>query len=426
MPRVPRASALREPKVDVVHGDARSTDLPDRHFHACITSPPYFGLREYGDDDREIGDEPTPEEYVAAMVEVGREVRRVLRDDGVWMLNLGDSFVGSRAGSAGVSDDVAATRDGRQTRGKTREVGGLRSKSLIGVPWRVVFALQADGWILRAACPWLKANAMPESVRDRPAVSHEYVFMLVKERFYFWDADAVRFPQTEISRRRATRADRRAKEGRIDAYKGKPPEGIHGERDIDKGRGLRTIDMFDAGIDTLADIVEARENGGLLLAPDGDPMACIAHLVPSKLAHFAMFPPRLIAPLIKASTSERGCCPGCGAPWARSKERVASGSRREVDREFPGKPQASGDASWSPVVYRDLGFRPSCSCPSASPVPCRVLDPFGGSGTTAQVARELGRDCTLVELMEKNLAVIDQRLAERLDPETMKPRKRSR
>lgn len=439
MPRVPRAPALREPKIDVVHGDARSTGLPDKHFHACVTSPPYFGLREYGDDDREIGDEPTPEEYVAAIVDVGREVRRVLRDDAVWMLNLGDSFVGSRAGPAGVSADVAAARDGRQTRGTMREVGGLRPKSLIGVPWRVAFALQADGWILRAAIPWIKANPMPESVRDRPTVAHEYVFMLVKQPRYFWDPDVVRQTQTAISEARATRADHRTKEGRVDAYMGKPPAGIHAERDTSVGRNIRTSDFFGAGLDTIEDFAEhvarIREEGGLMLSPDGNPLAFMVNPVPNKLAHFAMWPPRLVAPMIKAATSERGCCPICGVPLVRTVE------TREVADRYPTydskkRPYGNGlfgrakrAAGGSTLVLHeriDRGFHPSCSCPPAAPVPCRVLDPFGGSGTTAQVARELGRDCTLVELMEKNLAVIDQRLAERLDPETMKPRKRPR
>jgi len=140
--------------------------LPDASVHCCVTSPPYWGLRDYGHDGQ-IGLEKTPDAYVARMVEVFREVRRVLRDDGTLWLNLGDSYAGSTM------------------------TANLKQKDLVGVPWRVAFALQADGWWLRQDIIWHKPNPMPESVRDRCTKAHEYVFLLTKSERYFYDAEAV-------------------------------------------------------------------------------------------------------------------------------------------------------------------------------------------------------------------------------------------
>jgi len=157
--------------------------------HCCVTSPPYWGLRDYGNDGQ-IGLEDTPEAYVARLVDVFREVRRVLRDDGSVWLNLGDSYASNPAsGGAGQQDggDHQRTPD----RGYQRPQN-LKPKDLVGIPWRVAFALQADGWYLRSDIIWHEPNPMPESVTDRPTKAHEYVFLLTKSARYFWDADAVR------------------------------------------------------------------------------------------------------------------------------------------------------------------------------------------------------------------------------------------
>lgn len=188
----------------ILTGDALATlrTLPDESVQSCVTSPPYWGLRDYGHDDQ-MGLESTPEEYVAGMVAVFREVRRVLRDDGCLLLNAGDSYVGSRSGNQGESGQmanrsVAAARC--RVRCETRDVEGLKPKDLVGIPWMLAFALRADGWWLRSDIIWHKPNPMPESVRDRPTKSHEYVFLLTKSARYFWDAKAISEAATHAGR----------------------------------------------------------------------------------------------------------------------------------------------------------------------------------------------------------------------------------
>ena len=180
-------------------GDCRETlaTRPAKSVHCCITSPPYFGLRSYldaahPDKAQEIGTEQTPAAYVAELVSVFREVRRVLRDDGTVWLNLGDSYAGSNQTGGTDSKEGSAKRAGRMFHAP--RASSLPAKNLIGIPWRVAFALQDDGWILRSDIIWAKPNPMPESVTDRPTKAHEYVFLLTKSERYFYDADAIREP----------------------------------------------------------------------------------------------------------------------------------------------------------------------------------------------------------------------------------------
>ena len=177
--------------------------LPDASVHCCVTSPPYWGLRDYGHDGQ-IGLESTPEAYVARMVEVFREVRRVLREDGTLWLNLGDSYnnAGSSKNGTGLDGKQrgGATGAGGECGYKKRDLrhalkgSGVKHKDLCGIPWRVAFALQADGWWLRQDIIWHKPNPMPESVRDRCTKAHEYVFLLTKSERYYYDNDAIREP----------------------------------------------------------------------------------------------------------------------------------------------------------------------------------------------------------------------------------------
>ena len=171
--------------------------LPAGSVQTCVTSPPYFGLRDYGHDGQ-IGLEPTPDEFVASLVTVFREVRRVLRDDGTLWLNLGDSY----ARTGGTDRKVPETARVGSTRNTMTQMGdrtskapsGLKDKDLIGVPWRVAFALQADGWYLRQDIIWHKPNPMPESVRDRCTKAHEYIFLLSKSPRYYFDSEAIKEP----------------------------------------------------------------------------------------------------------------------------------------------------------------------------------------------------------------------------------------
>jgi DNA modification methylase len=177
-------------------GDCREIlqTLPEQSIHCCVTSPPYFGLRDYGMTEQ-IGLEPTPEQFVAELVAVFREVRRVLRDDGTCWVNLGDSYNAynaNRGASTSISDGSAGRDHPQHSRGLTTTT--LKNKDLIGIPWRVAFALQADGWYLRQDIIWHKPNPMPESVTDRCTKAHEYVFLLSKSARYWYDAEAIKEP----------------------------------------------------------------------------------------------------------------------------------------------------------------------------------------------------------------------------------------
>ena len=188
--------------IDIIVGDSRDVllMLPDQSVHCIVTSPPYFGLRDYGMADQ-MGLEETPDAFVAGMVGVFREARRVLRDDGTLWLNLGDSYAGG-GNYRGVNSEASLSpkqRSNGGARGVSQLLGakntpGLKPKDLIGIPWRVAFALQADGWYLRQDIIWHKPNPMPESVRDRCTKAHEYIFLLSKSPTYYYDMDAIAEP----------------------------------------------------------------------------------------------------------------------------------------------------------------------------------------------------------------------------------------
>jgi DNA modification methylase len=197
----------------ILTGDVREMlkTLPDQSVQTCVTSPPYWGLRDYGVSGQ-LGLESTPEAYVAAMVGVFREVRRVLKDDGTAWLNLGDSYAGSGKGGNPEAGKQSTNRGSQAVgvlygTGRTaREAAvtnvsrltfpdqGIKQKDLVGIPWMVAFALRADGWYLRSDIIWSKPNPMPESVTDRPTKAHEYIFLLSKSRSYYYDADAIAEP----------------------------------------------------------------------------------------------------------------------------------------------------------------------------------------------------------------------------------------
>jgi DNA modification methylase len=202
--------------VDILNGDCRAIlkTLPSQSVHCCVTSPPYFGLRDYGVDGQ-IGLESSPDQFVAELVNTFREVRRVLQDDGTLWLNLGDSYAGSGKGGNPCGGGKQATSKGSQSVGtlyglddtdrkREREktlrrfdgerATGLKPKDLIGIPWRVAFALQADGWYLRQDIIWHKPNPMPESVTDRCTKAHEYIFLMSKSERYCFDSMALQEP----------------------------------------------------------------------------------------------------------------------------------------------------------------------------------------------------------------------------------------
>lgn len=177
----------------IINADARHIPLADKSVNCVVTSPPYWGLRDYGVSGQ-IGLEGTPEQYTESMVQVFREVKRVLRDDGTLWLNLGDSYAGGSGCHAGGSDKQNSNGGATNSFIPTKTGDGLKQKDLIGIPWRVAFALQADGWYLRSDIIWAKPNPMPESVTDRPTKAHEYIFLLSKSARYYYDAEAIKEP----------------------------------------------------------------------------------------------------------------------------------------------------------------------------------------------------------------------------------------
>ena len=325
----------------------------------CVTSPPYFGLRDYGHDGQ-IGLEKTPEEYIAAMVEVFRCVRDVLADDGTLWLNIGDSYAAQRGGTHQPAETLAGGKGGKMKDGsvvnRDRHAGynptrnaaaiGLKHKDLIGIPWMLAFALRADGWYLRQDIIWSKPNPMPESVTDRCTKSHEYIFLFSKSERYFYDQEAVKEPASPASIARWNQdiegqigSDRvpGKTNGNMKAVGGKGGKnafrGQGHQRDSDTGPANRDgRDMKDVGAS------ETRNKRSVWTVAT----------VPYKGAHFATFPPALIEPCILA------------------------GSR-------------PGDV---------------------------VLDPFFGSGTTGMVAQNLGRRWLGCELNPAYGPLQDERLAQ--------------
>jgi DNA modification methylase len=266
------------PHSKILVGDVRTrlAEIPDVSIQSCITSPPYWGLRDYGHDGQ-IGLEQAPDEYVTEMVAVFREVRRVLKDDGVLWLNLGDSYSGSGKGPAG---NLGAKHNERHLEHKHSAVvpDGLKPKDLVGIPWRVAFALQADGWYLRQDIIWHKPNPMPESVTDRCTKSHEYLFMLTKSAKYYFDNEAIRERGAMSAGDSAGSPQRNTKE----------THGLGGgNTGMTKAKQKLAAELAEKGYST-------RNKRSVWTIPTK----------PFKGAHFAVMPEALVEPCILASSRQ--------------------------------------------------------------------------------------------------------------------------
>lgn len=370
-------------------GDCRDVlgTLPDESVHCVVTSPPYWWLRDYGVAGQ-IGLEPDFNTYIARMVAVFRDVRRVLRKDGTLWLNLGDSYAGGGHGGGGSFDSERNWRSGNPINGGNTNRDGLgrvtslKPKDLCGIPWRVAFALQADGWWLRQDIIWSKPNPMPESVTDRCTKAHEYIFLMSKSARYYYDAEAIKEEELHpgASAKQITyQQSKRNADGTKSYRKGNISDSIgtwSGHGQYVGGRNKRSV-------------------WEIATAPFSE-------------AHFATFPPALIEPCIKAGTSEKGCCAKCGAPWVRQVGKHEIDDTRPLARQNIYEPEvtkfgqgrnAKGSTTWGHYLKPKpmLGWSPSCSC-EASVVPATVLDCFGGAGTTGLVADRLQRNAVLIEL----------------------------
>lgn len=347
----------------LVQADARQIPLQDKSVHCCVTSPPYWGLRDYGVAGQ-LGLEETPEEYIAAMVGVFREVRRVLSDVGTLWVNMGDSYC---ANGKGGRDEEVRSRGKNLPRGSSRwgggnsEVANLKCKDLVGIPWMLAFALRSDGWYLRSDIIWSKPNPMPESVTDRPTKAHEYIFLLSKSERYYYDADAILEPvslnthmrlaqdvATQIGSARAnggakTNGNMKAVARSHKSWNGSKFDDARdleirpntGRKRSDPGLGIKYNDSFDAAVCLP---VEARNKRSVWTV----------NVQGFAEAHFATFPEELIKPCILAG------CPAGGT----------------------------------------------------------VLDPFAGSGTTLLVARELQCKGIGIELNPAYIEIAKRRLSQ--------------
>ncbi len=363
-------------------GDVRDVPagLPEHSVHTCVTSPPYWGLRDYG-IDRQLGLEPTPETYIENMVQVFRAVWRVLRDDGTLWLNLGDSYASNwpSPNRRNVIDNAVSA--GKRADRRPHIGNGLKEKDLVGIPWRVALALQADGWYLRSDIIWSKPNPMPESVTDRPTKAHEYLFLLSKQPRYYYDAEAIREPVTESTLLRLN-------------------------QDIESQIGsTRFIGKTNGNMKTVG-------------TPDGRNKRTVWDIPTQGYseAHFATFPEKLVEPCILAGTSEHGVCPECGAPWERvvkireeykewatTQRYYGEGGKGSAFREAKSNstlvPQKADTTGWQPTCVHDL-----------EPMSATVLDPFVGSGTTSVVANRLGRRSIGIDISEEYLALATKRI----------------
>lgn len=408
--------------VHIIQGDALTVlkTLPDASVQIVCTSPPYFGLRDYetatwkgGDPtcdhlppdeagqtkkptsgqrthagrftgptcwkcgaariDQQIGLEATPDAYIAALVGVFREVKRVLRDDGTVWLNLGDSYAANRTYQVRDSKHVDVGNGASSVVPQ-----GLKPKDLLMMPARVALALQADGWWLRSDIIWSKANPMPESVIDRCTSSHEHIFMLTKAPRYFFDAEAVR------------------EEGVI-------PAGTLAAKGSEERFNTLGVNSRPSEYKVYSGTRNIRDVWTIATAPYPN-------------AHFATFPPELAERCIKAGTSERGACASCGAPWVRQVERASAEPDKAIERirnvggRDDGYTRTRSSGGLPDVISTTTDWKLSCTCPPAEPIPCTILDCFGGAGTTGLVADRLGRDAILIELNAKYVAMAEKRI----------------
>lgn len=374
--------------VEIIQGDwiVELRSLPGNYFHSAITSPPYFCQRSYLTEEHplkplEVGREASPSEYISGLVSGFGELRRTLRNEATLWVVIDDKIIKGQPA---------------------------------GIPWRFVFAMQDSGWIFITEIIWNKTNPTPQSVRRKPTHSHEYVFLFAKSWDYYYDQNSIRTPYAASTVPRQMRAVSDSHK-HINGAPGQAPHSMSkprlNVRDVYNGEA--TKDYAPNGAqnpsDTKRRILESlMKHGGankksVWTIPKGS--------FPG--SHFATFPPKLIEPMVLASTSERGCCAECGSPLSRVVIRTGHTNRREP-AHVPGSSASKTDSTgWAPLTVATSDWERNCKCESELTVPCRVLDPFGGSGTVGEVCNSLNRNCTLIELNPEYLPLIQARAASR-------------
>jgi DNA modification methylase len=393
---------------EIRQGDAleRLREMPDESVQCVCTSPPYWGLRDYGVDGQ-LGLEETPEQFVASMVEVFAEVRRVLRGDGTLWLNIGDSYAGSAGGSSSLDEGHAGKHTGNKsaTSAKSsaggRRAPGIKPKDLVGVPWMLACALRADGWYLRRDIIWSKPNPMPESVTDRPTSSHEYLFLLSKAPRYFYDAEAIREPATFAGPNGAQKSPF------AQGFARRSPDQERERQDKQRGHGRRH-DGFNDRWDSMS-----KEEQQALGRNKRSVWAIATRPYPD--AHFATFPPGLVEPCILAGSPPR-VCGECWAPWTRQLDVDYVKSPKHGAGSVVGRKEASGQNNFDGAgmprlskVVTTTGWQPTCNHKDDSGN-ATVLDPFAGAATTGLVATQLGRDFIGIELNPEYVQLGEDRI----------------
>lgn len=332
-------------------GDCREVlkTLPGESVQCVVTSPPYLWLRDYGVEGQ-IGLESSPDEYIKEMVVVFRETRRVLRKDGTLWVNMGDSY--SSGGHGGNPTEESSGLEGGQNSQlasmiSRSRVSELPPKNIFGMPWRLAFALQADGWILRQDIIWSKPTCMPESVRDRCTKAHEYIFLLSKSQKYYFDADAIAEPCVQNERRPTFRGGAYCNNSTFNNSEGGKSTVVGNVKT--NGKHSRT-EKNSRGRRMVENVARAREAGADHDSPFGDTRnkrsVWTVATQPFSEAHFATFPSALVEPCILAGSPRGGV----------------------------------------------------------------ILDPFGGAGTTGLVAERLQRDSILIELNPEYAAMAERRI----------------
>lgn len=376
--------------VRILHGDCRQVldTLPEASVQCCVTSPPYWGLRSYLPDDDplkalEIGSEPTVNEWVQTMVDVFRRVRRVLRDDGTLFLNLGDSYASTSTYNAPRTSSGAFGRIDAPRQPNAGIPVGLKPKDLVGQPWRVAFALQADGWWLRQEIIWSKANPMPESARDRCTKSHEHIFLLSKSERYFWNFNAVQEPVNGGAHARRS----------IENSNAKRPGFGHGYDAAPKPR-YRTPDGWATERGTYHTAV-AHANVGRRQGPPGNPAESKYGELTGQNSDGMN--------RTKAGLNRKGVKNNASTDEALAEQRDTRNPRSVW--HFPTEPFKGAHFATFP---QELARRCITAGTRKGDV---VLDPFGGSGTVGLVADGMQRSAILIDLDRRNLPMAQDRIA---------------